>query len=340
MTKYYNGDELLSRHSRMYFVCGDRFGGKSTWVQKYVLKKAIKSKGKQQFAVLVRYDKDIKLLCQTYFDNTMMMFYPDYELTYEAREFYLKKKDSPERILVGYAFPINQATKYKSTSYPLIETMIMEEFMNLEDKYIKSQSNPELEVELLISLYASIARGNGKQVRDNCKCICISNNFFINNPYFRYYKLVDRIIKNPFQRFYVNTTEPKCVVEMTHNDVHLDIGRDDVNKGSKFAELANEIKIVGKPSINTVDLQFTIDGKEFINIAEYNESVIVFSNGSKIRANTPVFSCTNIQKKDVYSINILKSMSIYKDLKNILYTNTGFFDKMETYIKFYDLLNF
>ena len=62
-------------------VCGDRNAGKSTCFQKYVIKRAIKyyngNKDGSQFAVIVRYDKDKKILCDTYFNNTIEMFYPD-----------------------------------------------------------------------------------------------------------------------------------------------------------------------------------------------------------------------------------------------------------------------
>ena len=228
--KYYNANELLSRHHTINMICGDRFGGKSTCIQRYAIKRAIKFiKGNDkggQFAVLVRYDKDKKLLCETYFDNTMLMWYSDYELKYTRGQFLLKRKDEELWKVVGYAFALNEATKRKSTSYPFITTMILEEFMNLEDKYIKSKSNAELEVELLISLYSTIARGNGKQVRDDVKVFLISNNFYINNPYFKYFGLIEKIVKNPFKRFYEQNFSPKVLVEMTHNDVSLNIRRD------------------------------------------------------------------------------------------------------------------
>lgn len=344
MNKYYNANELLSRHHTINMICGDRFGGKSTCVQKYAIKRAIEFiKGNEkggQFAILSRYDKDKKILCETYFDNTMIMFYPDYELKFARGIFSLKKKTDTKWHTVGYSFALNEATKRKSTSYPFIKTMIMEEFMNLEDKYIKSKSNGELEVELLISLYSTIARGNGKQVRDDVKVFLISNNFYINNPYFRYFGLIDKIVKNPFKRFYEINSTPRIIVEMTHNDIKLNIGRDDINKGNKFIDLQNEIKYVKIITTQKVLFSLTLDNREFINVASYNDSNLIFTNGNTARANVMTFSCSEIKKAGILSIQSFKNMEIYKKLKESFNNNWLYYDKLDTYIILYNILNF
>ena len=343
-TKYYNLSEILSRHQTINMICGDRFGGKSTSVQRYTIKRAIEflkhnAKG-GQFAVLVRYDKDKKLLCETYFENTMLMWYSDYELRYYRGLFQMRLKDTEEWTTVGYAFALNEATKRKSTSYPFIKTIILEEFMNLEDKYIKSKSNAELEVELLISLYSTIARGNGKQVRDDVKVFLISNNFYINNPYFRYFGLIDKIIKNPFKRFYEQNFSPRIIVEMTHNDVKLNIGRDEVNKGNKFIDLQNQLKYATNISTKNIIFQLSLDNKEFINIAPYNDSNVVFTNGDKPRPNIMTFSCSEIKRTNILSIKTFKQMDAYKKLVESFNNNFLYYDKLDTYITLYNILNF
>ena len=342
--KYYNANELLSRHQTINMICGDRFGGKSTCIQKYTIKRAIEflkhnAKG-GQFAVLCRYDKDKKLLCETYFENTMLMFYKDYELKFARQKFYMKKKSTDNWQVVGYAFALNEATKRKSTSYPHITTIILEEFMNLEDKYIKSKQNPELEVELLISLYSTIARGNGQQVRDNVKVFLISNNFYINNPYFKYFNFIEKIINNPFKRFYESKTIPKAIIEMTHNDIKLDIGRDDINKGNKFIDMQNELKLIKKPAVKNILFQISLDNREFLNVANYNDGNIIFTNGDKVRADALTFSCSDIKKEGILSINTLKKQETYKKLLEAFNNNWLYYDKLDTYITLYNILNF
>lgn len=341
---YYNGDELLSRHYALNFICGDRFGGKSTFAQKYVLKRAVEyyktgAKKKQEFAVLVRYDKDIATLCSTYFANTMDMFYPDYELKFCQRKFFIKRKGDDEKrwLLVGYGFALNQATKMKSTSYPYITTMILEEFMNLEGKYIKSASNPDLEVELLISLYSTIARGNGQQVRNNLRVFLISNNFYLNNPYFRYFGLIEKISKNPFKRFYELKTEPTCIVEMTHNDVRLSIGRDDVNKGNKFIDMQHQLHIANITTKKPL-YQLTFDNRTFLSICSFNDSLGIRQD--EYNPDTLCFSCSEIRKTRISGIKVYKSMDTYKTLNKLLEANLLYYDKLESYITLYNILNF
>ena len=346
MSKYYNGDELLSRHYAINFICGDRFGGKSTFAQKYVLKRAIEyykhqdnDKYKKEFAVLTRYDKDILMLCNTYFNNTMDMFYKDYELKFERKKFWLKKKTDSEDswLLVGYGFALNQATKMKSTSYPYITTLIMEEFMNLEGKYIKSASNPDLEVELMISLYSTIARGNGKQVRDNVRVFCISNNFYLNNPYFRYFGLIERIAKNPFKRFYELKTEPTACVEMTHNDVHLSIGRDDINKGNKFIDMQHQLHII-KFNTKKVNYQLTFDNKTYLSVCDINDSIGIYQD--EMRPDKLIFSCSEIRKSGHSGIKLFKTLPAYKGLFALFDSNSIYYDKLESYIALYNIINF
>lgn len=373
--KYYNSDELFARHYNFNFICGDRFGGKSTNIQakiikrcikytkkngklkeegatdsetakKEVVKNAIKGQSRWQFAVFVRYDKDIKALCETYFDNTMMMWYPDYELIYEKRKFFLRKKNTKEKILVGYGFALNQATKLKSTSYPFIQYMIMEEFLNIENKYIKSQADPELEPRLLVSAFQSIARGNGKQYRDDVRVICISNNYFLNNPYFRYFNLIERITKSPFQRFYEqrendpDNDKVPCIVEMTHNDLKT-IGKGDKDKGGKFVEMNHQIKYVKEPKISDkkVNFQLSFDSKKFINVANYNDSAICYESSKRIK-DVFCYSCNEIKKKGIYYIDEFWKRDASDTLESMFNRNDLYFDKLDTYITLYNILNY
>lgn len=345
---YYCGDELMARHYNINMICGSRLGGKSTWVQKYIIKRAMKAKmikgiAQNQFALLVRYDKDLTgptALPVTYFDNTMMMFYPQFEIKYEAGKFYLQLKGNDKvRTLIGYAFALSNATKMKSTSYPLINTMVMEEFMNMEGKYIKSQQNPELEVELLISLFSTVARGNGKQFRDNVRCFLISNNFYLDNPYFKYFDFISQIVQNPTKRFYYkNTDQIKCIVEMIRNDINLGIGRDDTYKGSKFIDMQNELRYMSSNNVKKVLFQISLDNREFLNFARYNDSYAVFSNGNIVRPDCMVWSCSKIKRQGISDMKELKKMLNWKVMVQEYNDNTLYYDRLETYILFKNIL--
>lgn len=342
--KFYKLDNILSQHYTLNMICGDRSAGKTTAVQKYVLKRAISKK--EEFAVIVRYDRDMRDLCETYFDNTLEMFYPDYDIVYMRKRFYLVNKKTEEKRVIGYCFALNMATKKKSTSYPHINTLIFEEFTNIEDKYIKSQNNAELEVELLLSLYSTIARGGGRQLREEVKIIMISNNYYLNNPYFRYYKLIDKIVKDPFRKFYYagdgSPKSPKAIVEITHNEnkLNYDIARDDTMIASSFNDLRNEIKIIKQPKVNRINMQLTLDNTNFISIANYNDSYIIMKDS--YRQGNLCFSCSDIKKQNIFSINTLKALYVdmYKTLTIFFDNNWLLYDSVDTYITLYNIIHY
>lgn len=345
MSRFYCGDELMARHYNFNFICGSRLGGKSTWAQKYAIKRAIKSKiingeAEHKFAILVRYDKDVDTLCKTYFNNTMKMFYPDFIIDYRARRFYLivPGKNEIKPILIGYGFALANATKMKSTSYPDIDTIIMEEFMNMEGKYIKSQANPELEVEMFISLFSTIARGNGHQFRPWVRCFLISNNFYLDNPYFKYFDLIEPIVTNPTKRFYERKKEPKCIVEMLQNDINLGVGRDDLYKGSKFVDMQNELKIEKGINIKKSVLQLSLDNREFLTVSRYNESFIIQTNGRNPKPDCAVYSCSEIKKAGFIHTDEWRRSPMHMLLLQEYNNNSLYYDKLETYIQFKNIL--
>ena len=334
----------MSRHYTINMICGTRNAGKTTGVQKYCVKRAInyynQNKSGSQFAIIVRYDNNTSTLCKTYFDNTMEQFYPDYEMTYSKKQFYLKHKKQNRKIVVGYPFALNKASEYKSTSYPHINTILFEEFLNIKNKHICNKEHPELEVELLISIWSTIARGAGKKIRDDVKCLLVANCYYLNNPYFRYFKFLDDIVKNPFNRFYVKGNKPKALLEITHQNLELNFTRDGMASGTNFVDMQNELKIINKPVVNDILFQLSLDNKEYINVARYNDGIIVFSNKNKIRNNVMVFSCSEIKKKGIYNIKTFKALTQYKMLLEQFNNNWLYYDSIQTYIYLYDILAF
>lgn len=341
---YYSLNELMSRHYTINMICGTRNAGKSTAVQKYAIKRAInyynQNKTGSQFAMIVRYDTNCKLMCDTYFNNTMEQFYPDYEMKYSNRKFYLKHKKQNKKTEVGYAFALNKASDYKSSSYPHINTILFEEFLNIKNQHISNKEQPELEVELLLSIWSTIARGAGKKLRDDVRCFLVANCYYINNPFFRYFKLIDDIVKNPFQRFYIKGNKPKVLLEITHQDLNLNFTRDGIATGTNFVDMQNELKIINKPIVNEVLFQLTLDNREFLNVARYNDGIIVFSNRNKIRNNVMVFSCSDIKRKGIYNIKTFKALNQYKMLSEQFNNNWLYYDSIQTYIYLYDILAF
>lgn len=335
-SKYYQLDDLLSYNYKINLINGDRFDGKTTAVQKYALKRAIQSRCKSQFAVFCKYKDDIDDLCSTYFTNTMLL-YPDYSVRFQKDKFYLKKKNSDIEKVCGYAFAINRATKKKSTSYPFIDTIIVEEYLNLEGNYIKRINRPLLEVELFTSLFETIARGKGEQIRQNVKAFLISNNYYISNPYFTYYDLINKVASEPDKRFYFNK-KYSVAMEVTHNKVRSGIVKEDFD-GSKFIDLQHEIKLLQNYKVNKIYYQITTDNISYINMSLCNNSLYIYSNG-KNKADKKAIKITTseIARLNYININLFKTFDIAKKIKRLFLLNELYYDSYETYIKFKQIM--
>ena len=325
-------------------ICGIRLGGKSTEVQRYAIKRAIKwlrgKKGGSQFICFVRYAINKKKFCSKYFVNIMAQWYPDFELVYKAGEFWLTDKRNGQSKCVGYCIAINESTDYKSTGFPYVDTFIYEEFLNLQQKYIKSKENPELEVDMLIELIITIARGNGKQFRDDVRCFLISNNYYINNPFFSAFGFVRQITDDPTKQFYISNREPKAILEITHNHgLKIDIAKGSTSYGNTFEDLKNELRIVKGAKVPKPIMQLTMDNKTFISIGQFQDNnLIVKSN--KPKKDCLIFSCSEIKKKNFYNILSFKKMAQYKTLFESFNNNWLYYADYESYILFYNIMHF
>ena len=330
MSKYYSLDKILSYNQKINIISGDRFGGKTTAVQMYAMHRAITTKCKSQFCVFVRYKDDIKELCPTYFNNTLL-FYKDYELRFQADKFFLKKKSWSEERVVGYAFALNRATKKKSTSYPFIDTILFEEFLNIEGNYITRNGHPNLEVELFISLYETIARGNGKQIRENVRAFLISNAYYVNNQYYDYYDLIEKITSNPTKRFYRNK-EKSVILEVTHNNIISGISKNE-NRGDKFEDLQNEIRLK-KINVKKPVYQFTLNNKDYINATFYAGSLYFYTTKKNvIYKDAIIITSSPIAKLNYINIELFKTFDIARTIKKLFYANQLYYSSMSVYIK-------
>lgn len=334
-SKFYQLDDILSYNQKINMICGDRFAGKTTSVQKYAIKRTILTRCRSQFAVFVKYKDDIDKLCPTYFNNVMLL-YPDYILRYSNGAFFFRKKKSEVEKICGYVFPINLATKYKSTGYPFIDTIIEDEFLNLEGSYIKRTDRPFLEVELFISLYESIARGQGKQIRENVKAFLISNNYYINNPYYNYYDLIEKITDDPTKRFYKNK-EYNLILEVTTNGVKSGIGKSDFD-GSQFVDLKNEIQIVREYKPKKIYYQFTTDNKNYLSISFFNNSFYIFKGKNKIDKKAFTITTSEIARLNYINIKLFKTFTISNKIKKLFLLNKLYYDSYESYINFKNIM--
>lgn len=162
-------------------VYSGRNRGKSFRVGADALMDAWYSKGKKQLAYCRRKDKEINTFNVEHYFKDKEEFIIDLTggkcntVLYDKKVIYLANRNEDgkvEKILqIGYAFALSIEEQYKSLQFPLVKTMIFEEFLTL-DRYL---SNECLH---LLSLVSTIKRG-----RDDFICYMIANTITRVNPY-------------------------------------------------------------------------------------------------------------------------------------------------------------
>lgn len=182
--EFYNINNLVSNGDcNFFFSTGARGIGKSYSAKKYVLKKW-KYK-KEQFIYIRRHDVDIKLTAENYFNDVLLSKqFSEMSMKYRGNKYYINGE------VVGYAYPLSGITKLKSSSFPNVSTIIFDEFIAEDGKYLGGKENPQQEIFLVNNIYDTVAR-----LRKNVKFIFLSNSVSIINPYFTEYGFDRKIIE-------------------------------------------------------------------------------------------------------------------------------------------------
>lgn len=182
-SKYYDGTKLLSLKDlngntpEIYICTSNRSAGKTTYFSRLLVKRFKESKRK--FTLLYRYNYELDDCADKFFRDIKGLFFHDDEMesNRKARGIYhiLKLND----VECGYAIAINNADALKRYSHLFSDTdsMLFDEFQSETNHYCSS------EIQKLISIHTSIARGQGKQVR-YVPIYMVGNPVSIINPYY------------------------------------------------------------------------------------------------------------------------------------------------------------
>lgn len=183
MTKYYDGTKLLSLkdldgNTPEVFLCtSNRTAGKTTYFNRLCLNKFI-DKG-EKFMIVFRFVYELDDCANKFFKVINTLFFPDGYMESKRKahgyyhELYYKEK------LCGYAVALNAVDNIKKTSqvFSDVKRMLMDEFQSESNHYCVN------EVEKLMSLHTSVARGEGEQVR-YVPVYLVGNPVSIINPYY------------------------------------------------------------------------------------------------------------------------------------------------------------
>lgn len=203
---YYDFGPLLSYNAMWNFLVGGRGLGKTYGAKKRAIKRAVERR--EQFIYLRRYEEELKNL-DTFFADLQHEF-PQWDLRVQGRRFEAapaSSRDNRKRewFTIGYAIPLSTAQKQKSIPYPLVTTIIFDEFI-IERGLIRYLP---AEADVFKNFYLTVDRQ-----QDKTKVFFLANSVSIANPYFIEYNILpdegDEYIRDPSPNRYWIAHFPKA----------------------------------------------------------------------------------------------------------------------------------
>lgn len=250
MSIYYEIAGLLSQRCVFNFVIGNRGGGKTFGGKKLVINR-FKNKG-QQFVWVRRYKTEIDTLSDFWAD--IRPFFPDDELSQKGQQLYINGE------LAGYLIALSTSMQLKSVAFPLVATVIMDEFI-IDKGRINYLRN---EAQVFMELFETIAR-----TRNNVTAIFFGNAISIVNPYFEFFKVAPELDKRFTKRngvcieFYFNEEFIKHKESTKFGQLIKSTEYGEYNMRNKFLRDSDSFIATRPPTANQKFYQFIFDGAKF-----------------------------------------------------------------------------
>lgn len=211
MSIYYSPAPLLSQKCIFNFVIGNRGGGKSFSGKELGIKR-FKKKGKQ-FIYLRRYQTELDAI-DDYFGDIRWKF-PKDKLEQKGDKLYINDQ------LAGYMIALTKTPSLKSNPYPLVTTIVFDEFIIDKGRlpYLKN------EAQLLEEFYDTVDRS-----RDETVVLCFGNAISVVNPHFTYFNIFPDLKR----RFTKDTVKSVCI-EFYFNEAFVE-----KKKATRFGQSINQ----------------------------------------------------------------------------------------------------
>lgn len=187
MGKYYDCNYLLTLKDRngnlpdIYITDGNRTAGKTVSFKKRLVDTFLKAKTDvNQFYLIYRYKTDMQSLADSFFTDINRLFYQGHEMTekklFDGAVVMLLLDDKP----CGYCLPLSLSAKIKrmSSIFVTVAHGFFDEYQDENNTYLPN------EIDKLMSIHTSIARGDGKQSR-RVPLYMASNTVSMLNPYYQ-----------------------------------------------------------------------------------------------------------------------------------------------------------
>lgn len=280
---YYDGCELLSQKDingnapELYLVSGNRSSGKTTYFSRLLVNKFLRNG--EKFGLLYRFGYELDDVANNFFKDINVLFFPGHSMTAQSRaggvyaELFIDGKSC------GYALPLNRADTVKKFSHVFSDTarMFFDEFQSETNHYCPR------EVDKLLSIHKTVARGRGKQQRRVPVYMC-SNAVSLLNPYFSALGVAGRmrsdtkflrgdgfVIENSFNESAARCAAESGVLRAFKNSDYVAYSTQNVYLNDKMAFI-EDVHGVGR-YIATI----RCDGREYA-IREYADAGVLYVN--------------------------------------------------------------
>ena len=212
--KWYDKGQLLSHKAFLNMLVGQRGNGKTYSFKTWAIDDWKKTK--KQFVWLRRFGTEIKMLKG---EKKDMSFFGDIASKYPNDNFEMKGDNKSGKFLcngeiMGYYFALTTSSIAKSSSYPLVDKIIFDEFLIVGNTYHYLNE----EVVMLLEFMDTIFRD--RETKENAVVprgvYLIGNNVTIANPYFLYFNVP------PLKTRFYHNKQRGLLVEMSRNQAFID----------------------------------------------------------------------------------------------------------------------
>lgn len=192
MAKYYDGTKLLSKldirgkRPEIFMSTSNRTAGKTTYYSRLLVNAFLRKNKK--FFLLYRFNCELDSISDKFYKDIGSLFFTGHFMSSKARangvyhDLYLDENHC------GYALSLNNADQIKIMSHLFSDADhgMFDEFQSETNHYCPR------EIEKLLSVHTSIARGKSKQVR-YVPLYMLSNTVSLINPYFVEMDITNRL---------------------------------------------------------------------------------------------------------------------------------------------------
>lgn len=211
---WYDGSELITKGRLYNFVIGLRGGGKTFYWKKKCLNDFI-NKG-QQFMWLRRYQTELNEMGQWASALQRKGYFQDVKI--EASKKYIKVNGE----IAGYVGTLSKAQHLKSTEYPYVTKIILDEFLITQGSLRYLQDEAITLIDVVETVFRERDEGN--------LVVCIGNSISTVNPYFQTFGIKPNISKR-------YTMDEDTVIELYVNEEYSQM-----KKNSRQGRIAMKTK--------------------------------------------------------------------------------------------------